>query len=313
MSWLSSNLVLIQGAATMFLLAVSIQYPMRVGVFSFAGAGLYGVGGYTAGITFTQGHWATWPAVLAGVLVSSVASLLLGLLVQRLNGLYLAMATIAFVLIVGVVAGNAGDLTGGFTGLYGAAGKIALWQLGLIVLVTAAGFAVTETRGLRRKIESVREDHSLAAAMGVSITRYRLLAFLISGLTAGLGGALNVLIRTTISPDLINFQLVVLALTIVVVGGYRSWVGVLIGTVIFTWLPSVLTSIGEWRELIYGLLVMAAAVFFPTGIWGALVALCKRVFTLVSTELPAAANDTAGPPPIEKTEDQTALAREEVL
>ena len=277
MSWFAANTVLIQGTVTTLLLALSIQFPMRLGVFSFAGSGLFGIGGYTAGIAMTRLGFGTWPAIGLGVVLAGVAGLLLGLVLYRLAGLYLAMATISFDLIVIVLAGNLGDVTGGQTGLYGAVGHITLGQLAIIAVLLIAAFALTERGGLSRRIEAVRDDAALASSMGIDVGRYRLASFLVSGLVAGLGGGLLVLMRTTVTPDAFGFPLVVLALTVVVVGGSRSWVGALIGTVIFTWLPVYLAVVGEWRTVVYGVIVTVAAIYFPGGIWGSALQLRKWV------------------------------------
>ena len=72
---------------------------------------------------------------------------------------------------------------------------------------------------------------------------------------------MNIMVRSTVSPLDIGFELIVLALTMIIVGGALSWMGAAIGAVIFTWLPDMLSVIGEWQELIYGILVAVAAVF----------------------------------------------------
>ncbi|MCR2764357.1 branched-chain amino acid ABC transporter permease [Microbacterium sp. zg.B48] len=275
--WIAANTVLIQGTVTTFLLALSLQLPMRVGVFSFAGAGLFGVGGYTAGMAMVKFGLDTWTAVSLGVLVAAFVGALLGLVLQRLNGLYLAMATVAFDLIVAVLAGNLKDLTGGHVGLFGAAGRIELWHLGVILALVITAFVFLERGGIARRIDAVRTDPALAASLGIPVAGFRWASFVISGVVAGLGGALQVLLRTTISPENLGFHLVVLALTVVIVGGARSWIGALIGTVIFTWLPALLSVAGEWRTVVYGIIVTLAAIFFPGGIWGSIVLLRRRL------------------------------------
>jgi branched-chain amino acid transport system permease protein len=241
---------------------------MRVGVFSFAGVGLHGIGGYTAGVAMTRLGFGTWPALLMAVAVAASAGLLLGLAVHRLDGTYLAMATIAFDLVVVVVAGNLSGVTGGHIGLYGAFGQIELWHVILIAVAVVALFAVFERGPVSRRIETVHDDPALAASVGINVGLYRLTSFLVSGAVAGLGGALLVLLRTTVTPEVFGFQLVVVALTVVVVGGARSWIGVFIGAVIFTWLPEVIAFAGQWRNVVYGVVVAAAAVYVPGGIWG---------------------------------------------
>jgi len=78
----------------------------------------------------------------------------------------------------------------------------------------------------------------------------------------------NILLRTTISPDNLGFSLIVLALTMIIVGGTRWWAGALIGAIVFTWLPDVLSFVGQWDTVVYGVIVAAAAVYMPGGVVG---------------------------------------------
>ncbi|WP_166132996.1 branched-chain amino acid ABC transporter permease [Nocardioides ochotonae] len=266
--WYYMNVVLIQTTLTTLLLALSIQVPLRFGVFSFAGVGAFGVGGYGAAMAMVHLEWSTWPAVLAGTLAAGAAVLVLGLVVQQLSGLYMGMATIAFTLIVSVVAVNGGDATGGAGGLYGALGEITMTHIVLVVLAVVALLQWTEMKGLGRRIDTVREDPELANALGINIAGYRRMSFLVSGLIGGLAGALTTLLRSTITPAEVNFHLVIVALTAIVVGGSRSWIGAMIGAVIFVWLPTVLSFVEEWEKVAYGFIVAAAAIYLPTGVLG---------------------------------------------
>lgn len=306
MSWVDANMVLIQGSITTLLLALSLQYPLRVGVFSFAGVGCYGIGAYAASVAVARHGWTTWPAVVLGAVTAAVAGLVLGLILSRLNGLYLAMATIAFDLIVVVAAGNAASITGGYMGLYGAVGQIALWHLGLIALAVVVAFGISEFGGMSRRIEAVHDDPALAASMGINVARYRLTAFVISGAVAGLGGALLALIRTAVTPDAFDFPLVVVALTVVVVGGSRSWVGVLIGALIFTWLPDLLDFVGRWRDVVYGAFVTVTAIYLPGGVWGGGVALRRRILQRRNTDR-TSPDDPSDGEPVSPAEELAAL------
>src|SRR5690606_39304832 len=96
--WYEANIVLIEATFLNFLLALSIQVPLRVGVFSFAGVGSYGLGAYTAAILTIRYDVPAFVAIGAAFVFSVVVGFLFSLIVARLNGLYLAMATIAFVL-----------------------------------------------------------------------------------------------------------------------------------------------------------------------------------------------------------------------
>lgn len=266
--WIDSNDILIQTTMTTLLLALSIQVPLRFGVFSFAGVGAFGVGGYTAAIAMVQYGWSTWPSVALGMLLAGVITFLLGLVVQRLTGLYMGMATIAFTLIVSVVAVNGGDLTGGAMGIFGALGEISLLQIFLVVLGVVALLHLTELSSMGRRVDAVRDDPELANALGIDVVRYWQMSFLVSGLLGGLAGGITTLLRSTITPAEVNFHLVILALTAIVVGGSRSWIGALIGAVIFVWLPTWISFVAEWERVAYGLIVAVAAIYLPAGVLG---------------------------------------------
>lgn len=266
--WYYSNIVLLQQTLTTLLMALSIQIPMRMGVFSFAGIGAFGIGGYTAAAAMLHLGWATFPSIVLGMLIPGVIVYLLGLIIQKLNGLYLGMATIAFTLIVAVVAVNGGELTGGAAGLFGALGDLTFGSILIVAVVVVVITQLTESGGLGRRIDAVREDPELASALGIDVVRYRRLSFLASGLVGGLAGGVTTLLRSTITPAEVNFHLVVLALTVIVVGGTRSWVGVVIGSIVFVWLPTVVSFVSEWEEFIYGIVVVLAALFLPNGAFG---------------------------------------------
>ncbi len=107
------------------MLALSVQVPLRMGVFSFAGAGSFGIGAYSAAeLVVHTGILGALVAIAVSVLLTAVVGLLLGLAHLPAQGLYLAMATVAFDLIIGVLAINGGDFTGSSTGLYGSARRL---------------------------------------------------------------------------------------------------------------------------------------------------------------------------------------------
>jgi branched-chain amino acid transport system permease protein len=266
--WYDANLVLIQATVYGLLLAYSVQFPLRMGVFSFAGVGSYAIGAYAAAIVVIRYEATAIQAIVFAMVLAGVTGVFLGLLVNRLKGLYLAMATVSFDLILTVIVTNGGDLTGGPLGLYGVLTDFTMGQMYLIVLLATVLIAFTEVGRLGRRIDTVRDDPELAASMGINVRFYRMSAFVVSGMLGACAGAMTVLVRTTIDPTAIGFQLIVLALTMIIVGGARSWKGALIGAVIFTWLPSILSVVGEWQHVIYGIIVAVAAIWLPGGLLG---------------------------------------------
>lgn len=267
--WYNAHLILIQAIFTSTLVALSIQVPLRIGVFTFSGVGAYGIAGYTAAIMTTKHNWGASASIGLGMLVATVSCVLLGLLVGRLSGLYLGMATIAFDLILGVIVTNGGDFTGGATGLYGAINDISMTQIVGCTVVIIAVLVISERGRMGRRITAVRADPELAASVGINVRRHRLMAFAASGLIGGCAGGLDILIRTQIAPTDIGLPLVITTLTMIIVGGARSWLGAAIGATLFTWLPNLLQVISEWQAIIYGVVVALAAVWVPGGLVGA--------------------------------------------
>jgi branched-chain amino acid transport system permease protein len=268
LSFYDSNVVFIQATFINLLLVFSIQVPLRTGAFSMAGIGCYGIGSYAAAILTTKHDWATWPAIAVAVLVPALVSYALGVVLGRLGGLYLAMATIAFDLIVKVVAFNGGSLTGGAVGLFGALDAVTTLEVFLTAVLVVALLHVSESGRYGRRLEAARDDAQLADAMGVNVARVRRLAFAASGAIAGLAGAFNFLIRSVITPEDITFGLLVAAFTMLIVGGMHSWRGALVGVLIFTWLPEVFQSVSGYMPIVYGVIVTLVAVWAPQGVLG---------------------------------------------
>jgi branched-chain amino acid transport system permease protein len=295
-AFFDAHLVLVQATFTGLLLALSVQVPLRLGVFSFAGAGSYGLGAYGCALLLLHLDMPVIPAILLTMVGTAVIGLLLGLVIARLNGLYLAMATVAFDLIIGVIATNGGTFTGGSTGLYGVIADFSNTEMFLVTLVALLLVVLSEHGRLGRRVHAVRDDQPLAASAGVSVRRYRLGAFVVSGALGGLAGAMNVLARSTVGPLDIGFSLIVLALTMIIVGGAMSWKGAVIGAIIFTWLPNFLTFLGQWQTLVYGVIVALAAIFLPRGIHGVAVDLIRWVQRMRRGTLDKPAPDPSGDP-----------------
>lgn len=278
--WIATNLVLIQATITGLVLALSIQVPLRMGVFSFAGVGAYGIGCYAGAVLVLDYQMTALPTIALTTIAGGVIVLIIGLLINRLNGLTLAMATVAFDLIISVIAVNGGETTGGATGRYGVISDFNMGHMWAILVIVLVPVWLSERGRLGRRIDAVRDDPELAASVGIKVRNYRLVAFFLSGCLGAAAGAMNILVRSAVTPLDIGFHLIVLALTMIIVGGALSWKGAVIGAIIFTWLPDLLQFIGEWQELVYGVIVAVAAVLMPRGIYGLGVEVKRAVLRL---------------------------------
>lgn len=275
-AWIDANLFLIQLTLVNFLLALSLQVPIRTGVFSFASLGTYGIGGYTSALMVLHWQSSAIVALIGAALLGGLVCVPLALALRRLGGLYLGMATISFALIVGIVVLNGGELTGGATGLFGVVVTLPTWLMLVVCVVVAVAAFLSERGRIGRRVEAAREDPELAGSAGIDVARYRLVGFVAGGVLGALAGSLTVMTRTTIGPSALGFQIVVLALMMVIIGGTRSWIGALVGAVIFTWLPSALESFEEWHQVIYGVIVVVAAIYLPGGLHGVVVDAVRR-------------------------------------
>lgn len=275
-TWLAANAILIQGTLLNYLIALSLQIPMRFGVFSFAGIASFGIGAYTSGILLTRFDWTTIPAVIAGMVLAGLVSWGMSLIVHRLTGLYLAMATIALTMIVGVIASNGGQFTGGSQGLFAVFGDLTVVHLIIAAVVVTVIIAWSEAGRLGRRVDAVREDPELAGSLGINVGRYRIIAFVAGGLIGSLAGSFEVILRTTIAPVNLGFPLVVTALSILVLGGRASWMGIALGAILVTWLPHLLLDLSAWHEVIYSVMVVLLAMFVPGGLFGIVKGLIRK-------------------------------------
>lgn len=291
--WFQANELLVQATLVSFLLALSLQVPFRWGVFSFAGLGAYTIAAYTAGILVLRLSLDTWTAILIAAATASLACYLFSFLVSRLGGLYLGMATIAFDLILTVIALNGGKVTGNGT-LFGVLGEIHTWQILAACVIAAAALAFTERGRLGRQVEAASVDPELALAMGIRVVTLRQMSFAISGLVGGLAGGINIIISTTVSPAAVGFHLIITALTMIIVGGARSWLGALIGAVILTWLPELLHVVNQWKLALFGIIVTVLSVWLPDGLLGLFVRLYRRARTMRTGASLEAAAPTKG-------------------
>lgn len=268
MSYFADNEVLFQQTLVYVLLAISLQVVLRCGVVSLASVGFYTLGAYASAIMIKDG----WPPFAILPLVTLAAGGLgyaFGKPLAKLRGLYLAMATLAFDLVIPVLLINGGDFTGGALGLYAIPLSITTGSLVVIVIVVVLAISQIERGWMGRASLALRADENLARSMGVRVTRERYLAFAISAGLGGLAGALSAMLFRAVSPGSGGFVLITLGLTMAIIGGRDSWVGAVIGAYLVTWVPEWLRFVGTWRSLIFGLVLVLVMMYAPDGLLGA--------------------------------------------
>lgn len=275
------------------MLALSLYLPLMAGQLSLASPGFYALGGYIAAVLSTKIFPATngvFPVslLLLEMLVAGLASGLLAIVVGipalRLRGIYLALATIAFVEILRVLSLNLA-ITGGAVGIFGIPQpfptKIGyLWVAGPLLLLSTFFIYRIERIRLGRALVAIREDELAADAMGINPTYSKVLAFTLGAVLAGVVGAISAHFLNTWNARQGTFDASISYLAFVLIGGSQTFAGPVVGGMVLTALPEVLRSIGDnknlpgWlaqflkdgRLIIFGVLIAVGTVFFPHGI-----------------------------------------------
>jgi ABC-type branched-subunit amino acid transport system ATPase component/ABC-type branched-subunit amino acid transport system permease subunit len=252
-------------AILLFGLDIVVGYTGQV---SLGHAGLFGIGAYTAGVLFMKFGAPLLVTLVAGVAVTAVFGALLALPALRVTGPYLAMVTLAFGTIIQILINEMTDLTNGAMGITLQRPKLlglALDERGYywVICVLLVASLVVVHRILRshlgRAFEALRGSPVASDCMGVSVYRYKVYAFVISAGLAGLAGSLYAYSEKYISPNTWNFELTVLLLLAIIMGGRKTRSGALLGAAIIVILPKLLDDLSLFRYVSVTLAVLVSA------------------------------------------------------
>lgn len=251
------------------LLALSLYLTLAAGQLSLGSAAFAGIGGYTAGI-LTMKLMVPFPlAVAAGSVLAGAVGLVIGLPVLRLRGVFLAIATLSFGEVVRIVVLNL-DITGGAQGLVGIPAITTTWGIYLSLAVAAYAIARLRYSRIGWCFESIREDETAAAALGINTTYYKTLSFVLGAVLGGFAGALYAHLNYIITPREFGFSVAVDLLIYNIVGGIRVWYGPVLGAALLTALPEILrgtgVTAGPIRMAINGLILLLVILFLPNGL-----------------------------------------------
>ena len=271
-------------AILLFGLDIVVGYTGQV---SLGHAGLFGVGSYTAGVMFMKLGAPLWLIIPASIGITAGFGALLALPALRVTGPYLAMVTLAFGTIIQILINEMTFLTEGPLGikvpkpdLFGA--KLDEHGFYWMVLTLMVVSLVVVDRILRsqlgRAFEALRGSPVASDCMGVSVYRYKVYAFVISAGFAGLSGCLYAYSEQYISPNTYNFELTVLFLLAVIMGGRKTRSGALLGAAIIVILPKLLDDLEMFRQVASTLAVLMAL--------GAGIGIAKKITTPKAMALP---------------------------
>ena len=261
-------------------LALSYNFLFGIaGQIAFSHFTFYGIGAYAVLILLFQVGLPLPLAIVAGVLVCVVLALLVAIPATRLEGFYLALATLAFAQLFIVVLNEGGKVTGAAGGLanyrlpdvFGVriAGPWYTVVIVLLMLSTLATLWRLDRSWFGRACRAVRDNPEAAQAMGVNVARTRIVAYALTSAMAGVAGMVYAFVDNTVNPPIFGLENSFLLLFMVIVGGSGRHAGAIVGAVLLYLMPFVLSPlIGHHHALVFGVFMVAVVLYQPTGLIG---------------------------------------------
>lgn len=258
------------------LLAMSLNLLVgHGGIYQFHHGAFYGVGAYTAGLMLAKTPLPAWVALAAGPCAAAAAGLVIGALCVRLNKLYFGMLQISLGSLIWIIALRWYSLTAGDDGIHGIpipeaiAGTTPTYYFLLAVvgvcllvmyLVLRSPFGVT--------LRAVRDNPQRCEAVGVNVRRHQLAAIVIATFFAGTAGVLFVVLEGSIYPDMLFWVLSLEIFIMILLGGWFTFFGPMVGAAIIVALRSFVGSFTEYWTLVLGVVLILLIFFLPEGIMG---------------------------------------------
>lgn len=275
------NLLIIFGIFAILTLSIDIIVG-HLGELSLGHAAFFGLGAYTSALLAKNLGLPFWLALPAAAVLSALCGLLIGFITLRLRGAYFALITLAFSEILRLICKNWMGLTNGPLGLpqipapaisipglfrYEISSEISYYYLTLLLVV---GTILLVSRLLKsstgRAFWAIREQESLARSVGTDTFRYKLLAFSLSTMIAGVAGSAYAHYFQIISPDLLGLYYTATPLMMAFLGGRGTILGPLIGAFIFSIVPEMIHIASSLRLVIFSGLLILSLIFMPDGI-----------------------------------------------
>jgi branched-chain amino acid transport system permease protein len=260
-------------------LAIGLGLAMGVaGQVNLAQVAFFGVGAYAVAILSTHYGFGFWPAAVLSLLATVLIGLLVGTPALRVQSHYLGIVTLGLAIAFTNWVTNA-TLAGGASGIsaipvppmFGVdlSSDYLFYYLEVVVFVVSLLFGLFVVRTpLGRRMRAMRDDSLAAGAVGAEVPMLRMAAFGLASVYGGLAGILYAGLIRYVSPDTFSMTNMFLLLAMVIIGGRQSLVGCVVGAIVLSLVREALTDASTYAQLGYGLVVVLAVVFAPTGLAG---------------------------------------------
>lgn len=267
-------------------LGLTVQFGYA-GVVNFAGAAFFGIGGYTAAVLASHTGLSHLLVIVIGGVLAGVVGSLLVLPLLRTRGHYAALITVAFAILFRTFL-EVNDLLGGPQGLkvpgleilgwsfnsnleLGANVEVSFYVSYTIFSLALLVLALLLVRRLERSwiglsLDAVRLDETAAAAFGFDVARWKILAFTLGNVLAGVAGAVYAMMTGFVAPASFTLSESLILVSIVILGGVGNPLGVLLAAALVVMLPEKLQAIQEYRFLLFSAFVILVLLFRPEGL-----------------------------------------------
>ena len=248
------------------------------GQLSLGQAAFFGVGAYTAALLNTRAGLQFFPCLLGAIAMTALFGVILAVPALKVKGSYLALLTMGFGEVVRIVMINWTPVTNGTAGVRGIESpvifgfafdsltKYYFLIVFFVVLCLLYQNIIIKTRTGRALI-AIREDNEAAELTGINVTTYKIRAFVFSSVYCGIAGCLYAMMINYVSPDTFTNNTSSVILWTAIVGGFGTIVGPVLGGVVMQVLPEALRFLGDWRLVVYGVVLLIVILRFPGGLY----------------------------------------------
>jgi len=250
------------------------------GQISLGQAAFFGIGAYVSSILTVQFNLNPWLCMLVGMMVAAIVAILVGAPSLKLRGHYLAMATLAFGIIVYIVFNEETEWTGGPDGMAGIPGLslfgyefdsvVKYYYLVWVFVFAAFVFTINVIQSRTgRALRAIHVSEAASNAMGIDVSRYKLLIFIYSAILAAVAGSLYAHYMNFVNPATFDLFFSIKLLIMIALGGMHDIWGAILGAFLITFLSfEWLHFFGELEILIYGAILLLVTIFLPDGLIG---------------------------------------------
>ena len=248
------------------------------GQLSLGQAAFFGIGAYTTAIINTRTGMQFFVCLIVSMIVTGIVGLILAVPALKVKGSYLALLTMGFGEIVRIVMINWTPVTNGTSGIRGIEAPIifgfafdSLKQVYFLIVIFMLLRLFYENILFKtrtgRAFVAVREDNEAAELTGINVTTYKIRAFVLSAVYCGVAGCLYAMMIKYVSPDTFVNNTSNVILWTAIVGGFGTVVGPVFGGVVMQVLPEALRFLGDWRLVVYGVILLIVILRFPGGLY----------------------------------------------